>query len=529
MRRGTRPLAKALFAAAGAALCALTSIVTSASAIAGTALIMGGNSHPLSVPEDSPAFIRGYVGAAAADYLAPSGLCGLSCSLVAVYTPEQFRFVTGIFDMTFDESVAIGQANLDDCVRGAVCTMTFSPYIETVSQTVTDRLLLIYGYSESATIASKQKLQLIAHPDATTVAFMIVANPNRPNGGILERFVGADIPILGVTFSGATPTFSPQSAPLTTVDIARQYDGWADFPTNPLNLLSDVNALIGTVLVHGNYFDVGEPQLQGQYQDTTYYLVPTSVTPLLTPLTWIPLIGKPLAIALDPAVRVLVEIGYDRIVNPGKPAPAKYLYVPNLLQAAKNFALSIPTGWDDAISYITGRTGCRPFHTKIPGTPYGVGGPPVYTGAVDPYGDPTPYLEPVASKMVESAPASKLASVTGADRSPVSPEQTDRLINDSAAVDAGEPPRVDDEKASTHYPTDEPAADDADEQSPPPIDEHEATSGEHVATSGERKATSSEHEATSSEHEATIGVHRDVPGPDSDTSVAGPKVAENAA
>ena len=36
-----------------------------------------------------------------------------------------------------------------------------------------------------------------------------MSNPNRPNGGILERFVGAYIPILGVTFSGAMTTNSP--------------------------------------------------------------------------------------------------------------------------------------------------------------------------------------------------------------------------------------------------------------------------------------------------------------------------------
>lgn len=142
----------------------LSWLVTPASAFGGTALVMGGNSHPLSVPEDTPAFIRSYIGSAAADYIYPSGLCGQSCSFVAVYTPEQFRFVTGLFDMTFDESVAVGRANLDDCVRGAVCTVTAFPYTETLSERVGDRSSVIYGYSESATIASGQKLQLIAHP-----------------------------------------------------------------------------------------------------------------------------------------------------------------------------------------------------------------------------------------------------------------------------------------------------------------------------------------------------------------------------
>lgn len=392
MRRRMPAGAGLLLAIAVTVLLALASVFTSAFAIAGSALIMGGSSHPLSVPEDSPKFINKYVSGADTDYIAPSGLCGPTCSLIAVYTPEQFKFVTGLFDMTFDESVAVGQANLNDCLRGNACTVTLAPYTETGSATVADNSYVVYAYSESSAVATQQKLALIAHPVPSTVDFLMLANPNRPNGGILQRFVGLYIPILGVTFNGATPTFSPQPAPLTTVDIARQYDGWTDFPTNPLNLLSDSNALIGTILVHGNYFGVGTPQLQGQYQDTTYYLIPTPVVPLLMPLTWVPLVGKPLAIALDPAMRVLIEMGYDRTINPGQPTAARYFYVPNLFRAAVDFAVAIPTGWDDAISYLTGDPDCRPFHTKVPTSPYGVGGPPVYAGAVDPYGEPTPAL-----------------------------------------------------------------------------------------------------------------------------------------
>ncbi|AFM18844.1 PE-PPE domain-containing protein [Mycolicibacterium chubuense NBB4] len=391
---------------AAAALIA-TPVVTLAVTLAATALIMGGTSHPLSVPEDTPEFIAGYVHNAAGDYIAPSGLCGAGCPLVAVHTPEEIKFVTGWKDMTFDQSVALGRQNLNDCVQGRPCTVTLAPYTQTgPPRTVSDSAYVVYSYSESSTVATDEKRYLIAHPAPADVSFLMLANPNRPNGGILERFAGVHIPILGVTFNGATPTDSPRSAPLTTVDIARQYDGWADFPTNPLNLLSDLNALVGTVLVHGNYFGVGTPELQGQYQDTTYYLVPTPVVPLLMPLTWIPLGGRALAIALDPALRVLVETGYDRTTNPGAPTPARYFYVPNLVHAAVDFAVAVPTGWDNAISYLTHNPTLRPFHTKVPDSPYGVGGPPVYTNAVDPYGDPTPYA--ATPSTAEAAPAAVL-------------------------------------------------------------------------------------------------------------------------
>jgi hypothetical protein len=103
----------------------------------------------------------------------------------------------------------------------------------------------VYGYSQSATVATVatvEKRFLAQNPvPGTTVGFNLIANPNRPDGGILERFAGLYIPIVGVTFNGATPT----DTGMPTVDVAREYDGWADFPTNPLNPLADVKAGLG--------------------------------------------------------------------------------------------------------------------------------------------------------------------------------------------------------------------------------------------------------------------------------------------
>ncbi|MGD9619812.1 MAG: PE-PPE domain-containing protein [Mycolicibacterium sp.] len=406
-RRFIRSAVAALLAASITVLLTLATVFASAFAFAATALIMGGNSHPLSVPQDTTEFITAYVGAADSEYIAPSELCGGTCDLIAVYTPEEFKFVTGFHDLTFDQSVAVGEANLDDCIRGVDCVVTLAPYTETGQpQPVSDSTYVVYSYSESATIATNQKLGLIAHPVESEVSFIMVANPNRPHGGILERFVGVHIPILGVTFNGATPTFSPEPAPLTTIDVARQYDGWADFPTNPLNLPSVVNALMGTHYVHGDYFGVGTPQLQGQFQDATYYLTPTPIVPLLMPLQAIPFLGTALAVTLDPAVRVMVETGYDRTINPGKPTPAKYLYIPNVIKTAVDLVVAIPTGWDDGISYLTGDPNNRPFHTKRPDSPFGVGGPPVFTGAIDPYGAPTPYLTAPGATSVDAEKSS---------------------------------------------------------------------------------------------------------------------------
>ena len=58
---------------------------------------------------------------------------------------------------------------------------------------------------------------------------MFESNPNRPSGGVLGAIRGVYIPILDVTFNGATVTNSPQPTPLTTVDVVHQYDPVGDF------------------------------------------------------------------------------------------------------------------------------------------------------------------------------------------------------------------------------------------------------------------------------------------------------------
>ena len=406
-------------------LSALTPTASMLVALTATALFLGGTGHPLSVPEDTTEYIRQYVDKADAVYVAPSGLCAggdPGCSRIAVYGPEQFRFDTGLWDMPYDESVAIGLSNLDACLRKKPCTVTEPPFTATGTATLTDTSYVVYGYSQSAAIAALEKYDLIAHPPPNaTVSFVLNANPNRPNGGILERFVGAYIPIIGVTFNGAMTTNSPEPHPVTTVDVANQYEPVADFPTNPLNLLADLNVLVGFLYFHPEpaYFAAADIRLQGQYQDTTYYLAPAKTVPLLMPLEQLPVIGPALAATLDPPLRVLIEAGYDRTINPGQPTPAKWLYVPDLLKTACDFLTAIPTGWDNGIATLTGNPANRPFHTTVPG-PYGVGGPPVDTGAVDPYGPPTPFSpQPAPARAATSAGATTAKSPRSARRTTV--------------------------------------------------------------------------------------------------------------
>ena len=108
--------------------------------------------------------------------------------------------------------------------------------------------------------------------------------------------------------------------------VTRQYDGVADAPVYVGNVPADVNALLGAYYLHGNgnYFDV-DPNAAGNIVTTsangnmTDILVPAApgALPLFVPLAQA---GVPQAIlvALDPAVRAIIETGYDRTGDPSQ-------------------------------------------------------------------------------------------------------------------------------------------------------------------------------------------------------------------
>ena len=138
-------------------------------------------------------------------------------------------------------------------------------------------------------IASLVKQDMIDNPenyaaDPTTSRSSCLANPMRPNGGILSRGPeGLTIPILGVTFYGATPTNSCETGECNeTVDVAAQYDGLGgDAPVSITNLLAVANAGLGYYYLHGDLqnatFD--DALYQGSHGDTDYYILPARRLP----------------------------------------------------------------------------------------------------------------------------------------------------------------------------------------------------------------------------------------------------------
>ncbi len=410
MRRLIRSFAVIVLSIAATVLVASTQTMTALVALTATALIMGGTGHPLTTPQDSPEFINSYTNDANNDYIVLTGFCGAdACTPTAVSTPEQFMPVSGT--MPFDQSVDQGVINLDQAINA-------QPAGESI---------VVFGYSQSARIASIQKVNLAAAGSTLPVSFVLIGNPNRPNGGILQRFEGLEIPILGVTFDGATPT----DTDFKTVDITRQYDGWSDFPNNPLNPFATANAVAGIHYLHGDYQSVGlgNAVYQGSYGDTEYYMIPSQRLPLLMPLAEAG-VPSPLVTMVDAPTRVLVEAGYNRTLSPGQPTRASILYFPNPLKTGVNFIVAIPTGMDDGAQEAAN---IRPFGTPPidQRSPYGVGGPPVNAGSFDSTGAPiasapapassVPNAQPLTAKQGPALPSAPQPANTPSITAPASP------------------------------------------------------------------------------------------------------------
>lgn len=368
----------ALVLVTGAVMPAVWSTLASAAvtlAATTTALVMGGTLHPLMDPRDSPDFVAAYLDSAVDGHLNPAFPAGGPVTnAVAVYGPEDF-FPFG--RLTFDGSVAAGQANLSRCLAAAP-DCVFNPDVGSVAPRPDDAVL-VFGYSQSAVIASLAKRDLISgyQPGDPPVSMMVVANPMRPNGGILERFAGwPTIPILGVSFDGASPTDSADLGDgryaYPTVDVVRQYDALGgDFPLRPLNLLATLNALMGYGLQHGETVDVpfGDAAYQGREGDTTYYMITADIVPLLEPLA--PFVPAPILRAVDAPLRVLIENAYDRDIGPGTPTRARWWPVHHVARLARDLLRSVPVAVDNLVEGFGGR---RILGTDAPG-PFGVGKP----------------------------------------------------------------------------------------------------------------------------------------------------------
>jgi hypothetical protein len=185
----------------------------------------------------------------------------------------------------------------------------------------------VFGWSQSATISGLVMQQLSPTVPKDMLQFLLLGDPNAPNGGLSERYVGLQVPSLGLSFDGATPANVPYPTHVYTLE----YDGFADYPRYPIDVFSDINAAFGLVETHGIYLSIPATVINnaipltqsGAPSSTTYYMIPLNghdgqfalpypenLLPMVQPLVGIPVVGKPLADLLNPILTPLVNWGY---------------------------------------------------------------------------------------------------------------------------------------------------------------------------------------------------------------------------
>jgi hypothetical protein len=221
----------------------------------------------------------------------------------AVTTAEGAYIFTGTKDLTYDISLARGVTSLNTQIAQSFAAGATS--------------LGVFGYSQGAQVASLAMPQLATIYSPSQLSFTLIADPLAPNGGFFSRFPGLNLPSAGVTFGGGTP-----SDLFPTTIYTREYDGLADFPQYPIDVLADANAMLGILYLHGGYLTLtpsqvatgvllpGSEALGTPGSMTNYYMIPTANLPLLDPIRSIPVIGNPIADLLQPDLTYLVNWGY---------------------------------------------------------------------------------------------------------------------------------------------------------------------------------------------------------------------------
>ena len=155
-------------------------------------------------------------------------------------------------------------------------------------------------------------------PDPADVSWVSIGNPEN-------------------TFGGKAPDPIPANSPYQGTEVIRQYDGWADWPTDKGNLLARLNAVVGQQLVHPNYWNVdlnAPSNIRYVEGNVTYVFVPNPMLPLVQ-LTgpFAPLLNP----ILDPILRPIVEAGYNRPISIASPSanPVAAVHVPARTSAVR--------------------------------------------------------------------------------------------------------------------------------------------------------------------------------------------------
>ncbi|TQR85376.1 PE-PPE domain-containing protein [Mycobacterium hodleri] len=450
MRRTVRSIGVLFVAMLGAVGLVIGSAFAAALAFGATALIVPGTGTHNILP---PNAVTGYKENAADRYINVSGpQCSSTdgCDLQGIDYPASFfpvgfipNWCPGYSCDTWNKSVGEGVVNLDTALTAALAAPGTDP-------------IIIFGYSQGGAVVSRE---MYAIPDSakSRVSVVTIGNINNPLGLWSRLSFLPTIPGLNISFNPQLPT----DIGVKSTNYSFEYDPVGDAPQYWGNPLAVANALAAFVYVHGYYLDPtsNSPDDSLPYgyddgtlataidnaphrihNDATFVLIPQQgALPLYLPVLDIGkqlgLSGlvKPLVALVNPVTKLLVNLGYDRITNPGIARTLSILpFNPltfNPVDFSVKFVAAIAQGIQDALA---GGASLTPAKT------------PVTTLAAR--GTAPQTVDPVDTKKV--TPVALNSSTPGTDLPQVSGEKSSTDQDADAKAKAAEEKTAADAKAA---------------------------------------------------------------------------------
>ena len=241
------------------------------------------------------------------------GLTNSTPELISATYPAQLWPFNGT--TTLGNSVAAGVTSLLNLVNS--------------TYTAGERLI-VWGISQGSLVIDQTQTLLTATrgaPPPDAITFVRVADPAAALTGVLnhlpEQFLST---LLHYPISART---APADSQYDTVVVTNEYDGFADFPDRPGNLLAVANAFMGLFYRHGQTQTATLTEVPTHDITTTVNALGATTTTYLVPCDFLPLTQPLLDLGVSPGtvdelnarLRPVIDSAYSRNDSPS-PAPA---------------------------------------------------------------------------------------------------------------------------------------------------------------------------------------------------------------
>ena len=205
-----------------------------------------------------------------------------------------------------NQAVAMGRVSLHDQIRNAASG---------------GEPVVIAALSMGTLVINSELAYLSSDPAAPPPDRLSFALFGGPELGVAATYLplGVTVPIIDYTVRDLS------DSQYDVAVVYHQYDGWADPPDRPWNLVAVVNALFGTLYFHNNSsvaavsdavaLSSSKTALGGT---TTTYMIPSSTVPMLLPLAQAGVPEQVIA-GLNAKLKPIVDAGYSDLTPDAGP------------------------------------------------------------------------------------------------------------------------------------------------------------------------------------------------------------------